>query len=138
MPLKINLQKSRDGKWVTFDVDAGIEFKIRPVTGEVLKELRKEAITATKMVPDPTSGHMVPVDKVDADKLDKLVVDYMIEDWKGLVDQDGETIALTPENKVIVYDLLPVKSFVWAAAQALDMENAQIKNLNGPLAGSTE
>ena len=123
--LKINTKNSQEGKF--FAYTKGVEFKIRPLTGQVLRELRKK-VTTTRMEADPTTRKMVAVEDVDNDKLDELIADYMLEDWKGIGDEAGVPLPVCLESKKSILNQIPLREFIWSAAQALDIEQEQEKN----------
>lgn len=114
-----------EGKW--FSYSDGIEFQIRPMTGQVMKGLRKKSST-TKMEADPLSRKLVAVDRIDEAKLDDTLTDYLIQDFKGIGSDPDTPLDVTMENKKMIMDQIPLREFIWASAQSLDIEAQQIKN----------
>lgn len=114
-----------EGKW--FKYADGVEFKIRPLTGNVLREIRKPAVKVSMQV-DPKTRRMIPIEDVDDDKFDEAVTDYILEDFKGVGDDNGNLFEPTLENKKLIMDQLPLRDFIWSAAQSLDVGEEQIKN----------
>jgi hypothetical protein len=114
-----------EGRW--FEYAPGVEIKIRPLTGETLRDVRKPAVKV-KMEVDPRSRKMVSAETVDDELLENLLADYLIEDVKGIGGDDGQPLSLTTENKRLILDHIPLREFVWASAQSLDMEEDQAKN----------
>lgn len=123
--LKIKKTGSTEGKW--FKYADGVEFKIRPLTGNILREVRKSA-TTTRMQFDSKSGRMMQIEDVNEVKFDEAVTDYILEDLKGVGDEEGNLFEPTLENKKLVMDQLSLKDFIWSAAQSLDVGEEQIKN----------
>lgn len=114
-----------EGRW--FEYAEGLEIKIRPLTGEIMKEVRKPAVKI-KMEVLPGSRKMAPVETVDDNLLNDLLADYLIEDFKGIGGDDGQALPLTLDSKKLILDEIPLREFVWASAQALDMGTELPKN----------
>lgn len=123
--LKIKKSTESEGRW--FQYAEGVEFKIRPLSGNILRELRKSTSTV-RMCPDSKSGRLVQVNDVNEEKFDEAVTDYILEDFKGVGDDKGNLFELTLENKKLIMDQLPLRDFIWSAAQSLDVGEEQIKN----------
>lgn len=122
--LKIT-KASGDGRW--FAYQEGVEIKIRPLTGTILRDLRKQA-AVSRMELDPKTRRMIPVEDIDEDKMESILADYLIEDWKGIGDDEGNPMAVTQENKHLVLDQPLIRDFVWGAAQSLDIIEEREKN----------
>jgi hypothetical protein len=118
-----------DGKWFTYQ--EGIEVKVRPLTGTVLRDLRKQA-TTSKMVLEQRSRRMVPEDTVDDEKFESVIAEYMVEDWRGIGDPDGNPLEVNIENKRLLLDQPALRDWLWACAQALDVVDELEKNLPTP------
>ena len=74
--MKINFNNPNPGKWFEFDEDTAI--CVRVANDKFLKQLEK-----------------APVDKKD-----EATWDYCIVDWKCLLDEEGNDIPCTKENKI--------------------------------------
>lgn len=74
--MKINFNDPNPGTWFNLDEDTAI--CIRVANERFTKELEK-----------------IPKDKKDAETWD-----YCIVDWKNLLDEDGQEISCTRENKI--------------------------------------
>jgi hypothetical protein len=124
MPLRIS-KKSSEGRWEKFGGD--IEFKIRPLTAEIMKRLTESARTG-RMVLEPKSGRMIP--EIDNEKLEELVRDHLIEDWRGVEDDADPPASLpcTSETKKAVLDNLSVQDFVFERARSADILPERSKN----------
>lgn len=118
----LKLKKSADnqvGKWFTFS--EGVELKIRPLNGDALKTIRKDA-TTVRMEMDSRSRKMTPVDDVDSEKLEAGIEAYILEDWKGIGDESGAPLEVNTENKRLILNQIALRDFCWSAAQALDID----------------
>lgn len=126
--LKINTKDNQEeGRWVEYV--EGVEFKVRPLTASTIKKLRKPFVTL-RMKPDPRSGQMMQVEDFNKkEEFEDALNDYIIEDWKGVGDQAGNLLEATIENKKKILDNIPIRDFIWAAAQSSDIDTgASIKN----------
>jgi hypothetical protein len=123
--LKINTKANPEGRWYKYA--EGVEFQIRPLTSQVLRDLRK-SVTQTRMEVNPTTRVMVSVDHVDDDKYNDVLNDHLLMDWKGIGNEDGEPLECNLENKKLILNQIPLRDFIWGAAQALDIEADREKN----------
>lgn len=125
MPLKLSKKDPAakiEGKWFTFAGD--VEFKVRPLLGTVLRELSSASRTG-RMVAD-RNGRMVA--QVDDEKYNDLLTDYLLEDWRGVVDEAGAAVPVNLENRKALLDMSAISDFVWERARALDILADQLKN----------
>lgn len=123
--LKISKTENAAGRWI--DYTDGVAFKVRPLTGTVLRDLRKQ-VSTIRMAPDPKSGKFVPFEEIDDEKFNDIMSDYLLEDYRGIGDETGEVLAVTLENKKLILNQIALKDYIWNAAQALDFEEAKVKN----------
>jgi hypothetical protein len=123
--LKKTEPQGTEGRWFTYA--DGVEFQIRPLTGQVLRKLRLEAVT-TKMEFDQKKGRHIPVETVNDEKLEDVTADYLIQDFKGIGVSENQVMEATLENKKIIMDQIPLREFIWSSAQSLDIEADQVKN----------
>ena len=90
-----------DGTW--FDVEGGGRIKLRIMTPDVNKVIRKK--TVKKRV-DFKKVEGVPsrfeYEEVNEDLQTELFWDYIIVDWENFIDRNGEQIPCTSENKVLL------------------------------------
>ncbi|HNU70852.1 MAG TPA: hypothetical protein PKL48_03965 [Thermodesulfobacteriota bacterium] len=92
-----------EGVWHHFK--GPIEFCLRPLAPKKLRELRKLA-TVRKW-----KRHQMMED-VDDDKLEELLNDWMIENWRGLT-KNGQEFPCTTENRKYVMDYCPeISTFI--------------------------
>lgn len=108
------------GTWGTFQ--AGVRMKIRKLTGEVMRELRKPYVRA-EMELDSRSRRMVPVEKLD-EGLDDALADYLIEDFEGLGDEAGQPLPVDLESKKRIMNQPALADWVMAFAHSLEVAQA--------------
>jgi hypothetical protein len=96
----LEFKTSSDGVWKTYPADRDVQVKIRPITKSAIRKLSKKA-TITKSARE--GGKMVQQETIDNVILDELLVDHMVEDWEGIV-EDGNKKQVTTENKIAVMD----------------------------------
>ena len=105
----------------------GVFFWVRPLTGTILRNFRKLCATE-EIAYSATSQRMELVEKINDDKLNDLIADYILEKWEGVGGEDGQPLPVTLESKKLILDQLAIKNFVWAAAKSLDTTEAETKN----------
>lgn len=110
-----------------FQYQEGVAFFIRPITSTILRGLRQQCVKMEAKF-NLQAKAMEPVEDVDAAKLDDLLSDYIISGWEGIGAEDGQPLPVTLENKKLILDQLPLREFIWAAAQSLDFTGAEQKN----------
>jgi hypothetical protein len=114
-----------DGIWGTFA--PGLKVQVRKLTSEVIKETRKKYVTITMEV-DTKSRAMVPVEHVDDEKYEEAMTDYLIQDFtKSFTDEDDVPLPVNLDSKKRMFNNLPLKDWIWAFAQTLEM--ADVKKL---------
>lgn len=134
--LKISTKKFDPQNWpegVWGDYAPGVRLKIRKLTGDAVRELRKPYVRM-EMEVEKTSRRMVPVEKVsDEEAYNNALLDYLIEDFVGLGDEKGVPLPVTLDSKKAISNNLPLWDWVWAFAQsqeivAEEQHQAEIKN----------
>lgn len=81
-----------EGTWTDFEVwGAKIGIKIRPRTNEVIQQIRKKHRTKKR-------GEWVFDEEAIADE----VMDYIVEDFRGVGDENGVAYEVNLENKKLV------------------------------------
>lgn len=116
--LKIKLAENSEGRW--FEFMEGVSIKVRPLSGSVLKELRKSSSTV-KMELNGRTRRREPVEILDEERLEENLIDYLIEDFKGIGDQAGNPLEVTESSKRLIANNLTLRDFVWSSAQSLDI-----------------
>jgi hypothetical protein len=115
----------------------GAELKVRKLSGDVLRELRKPFVH-TEMEVDKKSRAMVPKEKMSAENEEKFndaLTDFLLEDHKGFGNEDGQPFPrpLDLESKKALLNDLSVNDWVWSFARAQEViaekkQEAEIKN----------
>jgi len=123
MPLKLTKQQSTDGRWFKFNSD--IEFKVRPLLATTVREIETSAQTG-RQIADPRNKRLVP--EIDEKKREDLLTDYLLEDWKGVIDEEDNQVPITLENKKALMNLLAISDFIWESARSLDILTELAKN----------
>jgi len=138
MALVFDAKRKDDGVWCEYM--GGVKVKVRPMSRSTFRRLRKEATTKEARMDE--RGRRVEEERVDEERLDRELYRYMIEDWSGIVDGDGEPVPCTPEMVDAVCDRLP-NFAAWVAEEANGMElkamekkDTALKNLQGSHGGS--
>lgn len=107
-----------EGVWGTFS--QGVEIKVRKLTAEAIRELRKPFLK-TEMVPNASSRRMELSEQIDnQEKYDDAVTDYLIEDFRGIGDEDGNSLPLDLESKKRIVNHLALKDWIWTFAQSIE------------------
>jgi hypothetical protein len=91
--LKIDIGHIGESQWREYQ--PGVRVLIRPLSASKRSELERKA-TYRK------NG----VDRIDAEKLENLLRDHIVEDWEGIVGADDQPIPATPENVKLILDHL--------------------------------
>jgi len=119
MSIKVDSDIS-EGSWVSYNED--VKIKIRPLTPEKMREASAKYTTKKKY------GRNVE-EKIDTDKLDLFLNDYIIMDWKGFVfGDDNAPFPCNKENKnFIMNKFSDVKIFILEKSNNLAEEMATIE-----------
>ncbi|HNS53318.1 MAG TPA: hypothetical protein PKH25_00915 [Syntrophales bacterium] len=115
-------QNLPDGTWGVFQ--DGVRLRVRKLTGEVLRELRRPFVS-TEMDLDPRSRRMVPVEKADPEKLDEALADYLIQDFEGIGDDDGQALPVDLESKKRIMNQPALAEWIMAFAYSLEVAKAE-------------
>lgn len=124
MPLRVTNSTDKEGRWFTYSGD--IEFLVRPLTASVMRDIEKQSQTGRNVL-DPKTKKWIP--EVDDAKKDDLLTDYLVQDWRCVVDENDAALPVNLENKKKVLNLLPVFDFVWQCGTSLDILPELQKNL---------
>lgn len=111
--MKLTLGKvPTEGVW--FDFDEDVKFKLRYVTPEFVKKSRLKHVKKKFF-----KGQEQEV--VNQSDWDAEMIDYIIEDWQGVIGQDGQPAPCTKENKMAVVMLSASHStFIFQHASELE------------------
>jgi len=95
----IDITKLEDAQWVEYR--EGFDLLIRPLSSSKRSEIEKKATTlVTKFV----KGRRQQVSELDSDKMEELLLDWIIKDWRGLVNPDKNKIACDLATKLLIFD----------------------------------
>lgn len=108
-------------KWVDHPEIDDVSFCIRPLTNKFSKKARKQCVTIKKT-------RKGDEEILDEEKFDQVLVSHVVEDWKGIVDSNGNQVKCTFENKEKIFEMLTsLKLWALREANALVIENAEVK-----------
>lgn len=115
-----------EGVWFKFTLRGEeVEFKIRPLSPVLFEDIRKKH-RIVKMEKDPQTRQLVKVEQFDEDAIMNEIIDYILEDFKGFVDETGATLPNTLENKKLIFQIPPtanepisVADFIFEKAKEL-------------------
>ena len=99
MATKLSMKDPNPGIWFKFndnDDDSG-EICLRVLTPEKRDEFREKAIKKREKF---KHGQRYVIENVNDDLFSKLMWDYSISEWSGLVDDDDADIECNADNKV--------------------------------------
>lgn len=83
------------GTWFDFEMLGDtVRLKIRPLTIGIIDTINKKH----KGIKDDATRN---------EKINQDLIDYLIEDWQGFGDEDGNPLPLTPENKRAIMGIIP-------------------------------
>ncbi len=97
--VKLFQEEEPSGVWAPYKNDARV--KIRPISKSKIRELRARATTSER---EWKNGQMLERERVDERLYDRLLADYVIEDWENFQDQDGNDLPCGGENKYLMID----------------------------------
>lgn len=104
----------------------GVRLKIRKLTRESLRFLKKKHCKIT-MELDPRTRRMMPTEKIDDDAYEDAITDYLVEDFEGIGDADGNPLPLNLESKMLIMDKLSLREWIWSFAQTIEVAEAEKK-----------
>ena len=121
-------KNQNESVWISYSNEA--EFLIRPLTASSVEKIRKQFV---KSKIGNKNGEVTIIEVVDDEKFNDALIDYIIEDWKGIGDEDGNDLDCNLENKKLVMDISEISEFILTAAKKLPMLSknkieAEIKN----------
>jgi hypothetical protein len=117
---------SEGGEMTYLDPKEGAgEVCIRAMDADVMKGIKsKTSKTVEKIVLNTKSKAMERIQYEDQtpeqrEEESNAVWDYVIQDWRGILDKNGDEIACTSENKKLI--MRKSLQFVWFAARCLHL-----------------
>jgi hypothetical protein len=121
-----NLELSGPGKWSEFY--PGTRFCVRPLTGTIRKKL-VDLYAPKKSELNPLTRKMETISDLQAPEYDRGFKDYLLADWEGVADPDGNPVEeKTLENKLWIFDQPEFDEHIVLTARSLDIEAEQVKN----------
>lgn len=126
-----------EGVWFKFTLRGEeVEFKIRPLAPDLFEDIRKRH-RIVKMEKDPQTRQLTKVEQFDEDAIMNEVVDYILEDFKGFVDETGAILPTTLENKKLIFQIpatvnepISVADFLFEKAKELSaISDVEFKKL---------
>lgn len=118
--MKFDLENLNPGTFFPFDdgTDGGVT--IRFADGNIIREIEKKC---TKKKAEFRRGQRFEVIEENEQKRSEMLWDYVIMDWKGVDDINGESIQCTTKNKILLMQGSPVFSaFVGRCMETLGEE----------------
>ena len=86
---------------VWFIMEGGGRVRMRPVTPEAMRDIRRQT-TTRKVEYQKVDGVATrfPYEEIDEDMQNELLWDHIIMEWEGMTDGKGAEVPCTKENKV--------------------------------------
>lgn len=120
MKLVVDKNKNEEGKWVEYE--EGVKLKVRPLYASTTRKIRSKCVS----VKNTRRGRE---EILNDDKFEEEMADYLLEDWEGVVDESGNELECTRENKIALLDIQDVASFVFNTAREAELNaDAEVKN----------
>lgn len=119
---KFDAQNQPEGVWITYS--DGVRFKIRKLTNDALREIRKPFVRI-EMELDQKTRSMKQVEKVNEDKLNDAITTYLIEAFEGIGDENGAPLPDNLASRQAIINQPVLSDFIWAAAQSLEIAQQQ-------------
>jgi hypothetical protein len=127
--LRLNL--SHEAQWL--DLGHGVEILVAPMTTALMMAARKEAQGQITLPEEPDAGDIALDNDGIALAMAKAVARIAIRDWKGVGDDNGFSVPVSPEGIDALLDIWPIfeafQTKYVARAMILDAE----KNASPPL-----
>ena len=128
--LRLNL--SHEAQWL--DLGHGVEILVVPMTTALMMAARKEAQRQITFPDEPDTDDATNLDTDGiALAMAKAVARIAIQDWKGVGDDNGFSVPVSPEGIDAILDIWPIfeafQTKYVARAMILDAE----KNVSPPL-----
>jgi|GEM_PF-1384177 len=122
---KFDIKNPPEGVWATFS--EGVRFKVRKLTAEAAKAIRKPFIKM-EMELDPVTRRMVPAEKLtDEEKFNDALASYMIEAFEGVGDEDGNLLSDNVESRRMIFNVPQLRDWIWGLAQSVEIAAANLQ-----------
>lgn len=91
-----------------------ISFYIYPLTRQLLEDVRKDNTRIDHEVVVVDGRRKIEkIEEVDEDKINDDLLDRILVDWKGILDEDGNEIKCTKQNKLMILQGYPLLAGAW-------------------------
>jgi len=128
--MKFRLQDLNPGAWFNFDVDdpeTG-RIRLRVLNAQKLTEIRDT--TMTNKV-EYHADNRFEYQEIDNAARDRIIWDYCIIEWEGLVDDDDVPIECTTDNKIkLMNGHIGFSTFIEACLEKLNKENEKFREFS--------
>ena len=121
--MKFNMKDLNPGAWFKFEPDnpESGKIKLRVLTSGKLAEVRDKTV---KTEVEYRGEHRYEYPNMDNAARDRIIWDYCIVDWEGLVDDEDAPIECTTENKIkLMNDHIGFSMFVEQCLEKLNKQN---------------
>jgi hypothetical protein len=114
------IKKNKDESvWCDYPGIKDVSFKIRPLTTKTIENIKKPFIVK-KLQMNSINREMEIIEIVsDEEAYNQAIIDYLIEDWKGVVDEDENPVECNTENKKEIMNIFGVATFIFEAAKQI-------------------
>ena len=126
----------KDGEIVYLEPEEnGTSVQIRVADSETMEKIQAETRTRKHdFVPNPKTRQMERVTYIDQTpaqekKERELIWDFAIQDWKGVLDTDGNEVPCTTENKLLLMNNVQFARFVGRCLQLITSSAEERKKL---------
>ena len=102
--LRLNL--SHEAQWL--DLGHGVEILVAPMTTALMMAARKEAQGQITLPEEPDAGDIALDNDGIALAMAKAVARIAIRDWKGVGDDNGFSVPVSPEGIDALLDIWPI------------------------------
>lgn len=125
--MKFDLENLNPGVFFPFDEfeNAGDGVEIRLASAEIMEIINKKC---TKKRVEFRRGQRYEVIEEDEKKRSNMLWDYVILNWKGLEDQEGNPIECTTENKIkLMRGSVKFSGFIGDCIEKLSESSSNLK-----------
>ena len=110
-----------------FEMDGGGKVKLRTMTADVLKAIRKQAVKKrVEFKKVEGTPHRFEWEDVNDELQNELFWDHIIQDWEGFTDGKGNPIPCTRDNKLkLMFRSVKFSQFITESLKTLADEEAK-------------
>lgn len=121
------IRKNNKKEPVWCEYQEGVEFLVSPLTGTIIEEIKKPFIK-NSIGTNPITKEIEIIEKVDDEKYSDAITDYLIQEWKGIGDDQENILACNLENKKAVMDVADISNFIFESAKKIPTLSAKKVN----------